>query len=195
LDSSDSVRILEESQNKKNGGRVTQQATIESFFIRPFGKAKAKVPPKNGIKPKKQASTSTSAAAKNNSAAARREVPEQACCYSDVEVVESPYRRKADIGTTQHEDGGASKKAKTKRTKSNHSFSDEQVYYSDCEIIDSPPSPIPNGAKKMVGDDDAVCYDVEESPAPAKHSKRKDPGSDNDSSAASSTSEKKPRAS
>jgi hypothetical protein len=187
--SSDSVHILEESQNKKNGGRVAQQATIESFFSRPSGKAKAKAPPpKNGIKPTRQAASS---GASSKDSALRREVPEQTCCYSDVEVVEF-------CGTTQHEDGGASKKAKTKSSSKSTKRS-EHVYYSDCEIIDSPPTPIKNGTKKNNvddGGDDMVCYDVEESPARAK-GKRKDPGSDDDSSSSadSSISEKKPRAS
>jgi hypothetical protein len=165
-------RVLEESRNKNNGGRVTQQggkATVQTG-IEAFLKVKAKAP-KNGIKPKRQAS------------------PEQAC-YSDVEVVDSPYRRNSDNGTTKHEDGGPSKKAETKSFKSSHS-SEEQVY-SDCEIIDSPPpSPTKKGTKKDVGDD-AVCYDVEHSPAQTK-GKRKDPGSDD--SSASLCSEKKRRAS
>lgn len=167
-------RVLEESRNKNNGGRVTQQgkkaasATVQTG-IEAFLKVKAKAP--NGIKPKRQAS------------------PEQAC-YSDVEVVDSPYRRNSDNGTTRHEDGGPSKKAKAKSSESSHS-SGEQVY-SDCEIIDSPPSPTKKGTKKDVGDD-AVCYDdVEDSPAQTK-GKRKDPGSDE--SSASLCSEKKRRAS
>jgi hypothetical protein len=178
--------ILEESQNKKNGGRVTQQAKIESYFSRPPGKAKAKV--QNGIKPAKRHTASPSSTSKD---AARRGEPEQAC-YSDVEVVEAPYRSNSVNGPTKHEDGGPSKKAKAKSSSTSSHSSFEQIY-SDCEIIESPPSTTNKGTTK---DDigESVCFDVEELPVQKVKGKRKDPGGDA-SASSSSCSEKKPRAS